>query len=271
VSDVDSGPRAGGSAVGVVVGASDPEATVAFLSAFGFLESGRDGDSVRLVVPGNDSAAVEVAAGSPAGVAPRDFEVGPRALDLYTRDIAAAVAVAEAAGGTAGPVGRLALGPLTMDQVLIDGPDGFPVVLVEANRRRSSVLDDDPGRLVSEPHSVVWCVPDLDAEADRWVAAGFTKGIDLAFSEPAVSEYLGLPRSPVPIRMTMLSGPQVAPIRLELLEFPDDPADRAGAGERAIRSLVYEVADPAVTGALLGIDPTTGATPGGIAVELRQA
>lgn len=77
---------------------------------------------------------------------------------------------------------------------------------------------------------MVWAVADLDAEAGWWVEQGATKGMDLRFSEPGVSEYLGLTDPVVEIRMTMLSDPDVSPLRLELLEFVGRNDGGAGAG-----------------------------------------
>lgn len=195
------------------------------------------------------------------------FDRGPRALDIYTTDVDAAVARLGAAGWRVSGPGTLSAGPVTMRQALVDGPDGLPVVLVESTHRRTSLLDEHPDRLYSEPHSVVWAVDDLDGEAERWISAGWTAGPTISFSEPAVSEYLELPRSPVPIRMVMLSDAAVTPVRLELLEFPDDPGTRID--RPAISELVVVVDDPpTVTDAL---ELRDGCTPGGVQVQLRRA
>ena len=254
------------SAAAVVVATTDPGATADFLALCGF-GSRSDG---CLVVEGGAPGAVELVAAAASAGHRRDFERGPRAIDLYTTDLEAVLDDASATGWTVSGPGTISVGPLTMRQALVVGPDGLPVVLVESTHRRSSVLDTDPGRRCSEPHSVVWCVPDLGDEAARWVAAGFTMGPDLAFEEPAVSDYLGLPRSPGPIRMTMLSGPDVEPVRLELLEFPDDAGpDAPDTDVSGIRGLVFRVDDPDRTASVLELD-RAGRTPGGIRVELRD-
>jgi hypothetical protein len=254
------------SATAVVVATTDRPATTAFLGLLGFSPDGRD----RLVVPGGAAVAVELVDAGRPGAAVRDFDEGPRALDLYTTDLEGVLAEVAAAGWECRGPGTVSIGPVTMRQAMVGGPDGLAVVLVESTHRRSSLLDVDPDRRLSEPHSVVWCVPDRDAEAARWVAAGWTKGMDLAFSEPAVSDYLGLPRSPVPIRMTMLSGPDVEPVRLELLEFPDDRgAAVPGDDVAGLRALVFEVDDVPSVAAALELGPGTGCTPGGVRVELR--
>jgi len=117
---------------------------------------------------------------------------------------------------------------MRMRQQMVTGPDGLAVVLVDSTHRRSSVCDMADPPLHSEPHSVVWSVADHAGELDRWRVAGWTPGATIGFSEPSVSAELGLPESPTPITMTMLSDADVAPIRLELMTFDDhqpDPVD----------------------------------------------
>jgi hypothetical protein len=212
---------------GVVIGASDVEASAAFFETFCFERT----SATTLRVPGGAPVDIVLAATDAPGRAPRGYELGPRALDLYTTDIERGLAVAADAGYMTSPIGTISMGPVTMRQALVTGPDGVPVVLVESTHRRSSILDREPDRLFSEPHSVVWAVDDVDTEAAWWVEQGATKGMDLRFSEPAVSEYLGLPDSPVEIRMTMISDVAVSPLRLELLEFVGrHPAGAAPTG-----------------------------------------
>ncbi|MGI9579373.1 MAG: hypothetical protein ACR2OH_14335 [Microthrixaceae bacterium] len=295
----------GNSALGLVLGATEPEATVAFLSAFGLGECDRrDIDAatagalyglgsatteIELSTTGTDASKVWVVAGEAAGIAPTDFERRPRAFDIYTSSVDDAIDHLRFVGLAPGPVGTLAVGPVTMRQCLVEGPDGTSVVLVESSHRRSSLLDADSDhdagpngapRLFSEGHSVVWCVESMDEEASLLSSAGLTKGMDLAFSEPEVSTYLGLPRSPVPIRMTMLSGESVEPLRLELLEFVEDdgPTEHAEALRGGIWALRLPTGDPSASAEILadhGCVATGSAagceavrTPGGIRLQL---
>ncbi|MFM7062479.1 MAG: VOC family protein [Actinomycetes bacterium] len=251
------------SVAAVRVRTTDAARTGAFLGLLGFVA----GDDGALVVPDGAPVAVELDVVTVAPVAPAGFDRGPRALDVYTNDMDAVLAELVAAGWPVSGPGTVSVGPVTMRQALVVGPDGLPVVLVESTHRRSSLLDEHPERRCSEPHSVVWCVDDLDAEAARWAAAGWTLGPVLSFSEPAVSDYLGLPRSPVPIRMVMIADESVAPVRLELLEFADDAGGPLDAA--AIAGLVLYVPDPGPAGAALGLE--AGRTPAGIGVELRDA
>lgn len=289
------------SADGLVVGATEPGATVAFLSAFGLEEAARrvvdsetsvalygiDGPTteVELATEGTDASRVWVVACEASGLPPADFERRPRAFDIYTSSMDDAIEHLRFVGIAAGPVGTLAVGPVTMRQCLVQGPDGTSIVLVESTHRRASLLDAETGspggpRLFSEGHSVVWCVDSMDSEADLLVSAGLTKGMDLSFSEPEVSTYLGLPRSPVPIRMTMLSSESVDPLRLELLEFPEDhgPTEQPGSLRGGLWGLRYRTADPAAAASALvelGCVPVGSAagaealhTPGGIRLQL---
>jgi hypothetical protein len=261
-------PALASSAAGLVVGATDPGATVAFLTAFGLEEVARhDLDAagasglhgletatteIELGTPGTDAPRVWVVACGQPGDEPSGFQRRPRAFDVYTSSMDDAIDHLRFVGLAPGPVGTLAVGPVTMRQCLVTGPDGTSVVLVESSHRRSSLLDapDAPGggpRLFSEGHSVVWSVDSMDREAQLLSAAGLTKGADLAFSEAEVSTYLGLPRSPVPIRMTMLSGASVEPLRLELLEFPQDagPTERPEFLRGGLWALRHRVPQPA--------------------------
>lgn len=241
------------SALGVVVGATSVRDTVDYLEVFGLhADDGRalsaidaatlygldrDTTEVACRTAGTDGPSVFVVGCDDAGEAPRGFQRRPRALDVYVADMDEAVERLRFVGLGPGPVGTLSVGPVTMRQCLVPGPDGLAVVLVESTHRRSSILDQPtaagsepgargaPAPLFSEPHSVVWCVDGMDDLAAGLCAVGLAKGPDLAFCEPEVSTYLGLPRSPVPIRMTMLSGADVAALRLELLEFPDDEGE----------------------------------------------
>ena len=292
------------SAEGLVVGATSPEATCAFLGAFGLVETGtrevgpgeatalygldRVTTETRLVTPGAERPAVWVVGCDRAGGLPAGFQRTARAFDIYTWSMDEALDHLAFVGIGAGPVGTLSVGPVTMRQCLVPGPDGLAVVLVESTHRRPSLLDDGgpggPVPLFSQGHSVVWCVERMDAEAALLVAAGLTKGIDLAFTEAEVSTYLDLPRSPVPIRMTMLADAAVDPLRLELLEFPDDPGVTLSPPHLVggLWALRCTVDDPGVAAATLrGAGWVAGtaaasahgpfvavATPGGVRLQL---
>jgi len=263
----------------IVIGASNPAATIAFLRVFGFentatsiiIESvasemyglAHETTETTLANP-SGGASLAIVATPNAGRARSAYQLGPRALDLYTPDIESALGLIAASGlaSSISPIGDISLGPVAMRQALIMGPDGLPVVLVQSNMARSSVLDDHPESSFSDPHSVVWCVPERDSEAAWWQAQfELTKGMDLGFSEPAVSTYLGLPDPVVPIHMTMLSDTAIAPARLELLAFPEHPDASEASSEDA---------DGPLTGGIWAIRLTdqpparTDRSPGGV-------
>jgi len=243
----------------VVVGTGDVAATVAFLEVFDFIEvekvdigdgEARDvfgldtspGSAVRMASRQRTGSATVLVVPTPNDAPPTvGWERGPRALDVYTRDLDASIAAARSAGFDVSAVGGLSAGPMTMRQAMVHGPHALSLVLVESTHRRSSVCDLTDGPSHSEPHSVVWVVADQIAEREGWVAAGWAAGNTISFSEPTISDELGLAERPTPITMTMISDADVGPIRLELMTFDghagqgaDDGAD-SGAAERAHR------------------------------------
>ncbi len=302
---------AAGPVAEVVVGATEMAATTEFLGLFGLVEVERVaigddeatcvfglsavvGNGVRLASPAAPGrATVLVVPTAIPGDPTVDWQLGPRALDIYTTDLDRGVAAAGAAGWTASPEAVLAAGPMRMRQQMVTGPDGLAVVLVDSTHRRSSVCDLSDAPLHSEPHSVVWSVADHADELERWVAAGWTAGATINFSEPSVSAELGLPESPTPITMTMLSDPDVAAIRVELMTFDDhvDPDQNAApldqlapvAMTAGLHSLVIDVGSVAEGVAAWGAGATfgeetsdaagrrvvAGVTRGGVRVLLR--
>ena len=237
------------SPIGAVAAVRDVAAAVRFFGRLGMRETGSGALPAELYGEAGsfvDLAAadrgrlrlVEVAADSAAR---GPFDHGPIALDFYSRDLPRSLAETDVPAGT--PV-RLDLGPLVMHQVRLAGPDGVPVVLIDANHRRPSLLDTDEEALHSEVHSMVWVVPSIDEALPFWSAAGLTVAFDIPIASPAVSELLELPRDDVPVRMAMLTDADVRPMRLELFAFPADsgtpcdPTPRAG-----LIWPVFEVAD----------------------------
>ena len=155
-----------------------------------------------------------------------------KAIDIYTTSILAASKLATVAAARIddcelGAIGVLDLGPVQLKQRRVTGPDGLSIVLVETANRRSSLLDDQPQRLCSEVHSVVWTVTDTETHRNFWAEQGFAVSPAFEFESPGVSDLLDLPRASVPARMCMISDADVRPIRLELLEFTADLGDAA--------------------------------------------
>lgn len=284
----------------IVIGATDLDATSSFLAHFGFATAasstltageaqglyGLDAPtSTRLLVtPGARTGHVSLVQ-TPHGAAPRGvFDHGPLALDIYTTDLDADLAELTRAGATLGTPGRLELGPLVLRQVQVTAPDGWRLVLVEANHRRPSVLDTVlfKGRH-SQVHSQLWTVPSLRTAADDWIAAGFEQTHVFPIAHPELSKILDLPAPDTALRMNLLVGDDQDPVRVELVEFPGqtgaaEPDDHLlRAGVHALWMTVDDLEGPVaaqLTGsrrvATAGRDGVAGRL-GGVRVECWQA
>ena len=232
-----------GSPVGAVVAATDPSATRAFLTSLGAVTDRSRG--LVDVVPGEGSWSREAMAG------------GPAALDFYARSVATM------------PHVTVSLGPLVMHQARVTGPDGLPVVLIDANHRRPSLLDttDLP---VSEAHSMVWVVPSVEETLAFLTAAGLSLVFDAPIASDEVCSLVGLPPG-TPVRMAMVSDEALTPMRLELLEAPGvspwDGVVRAGMVWPLFRSSAVDLPWLSVTEVAPGVHRCVA--PGGLLVELR--
>lgn len=231
-----------GSPRAVVIGATDLDATSRFFELLGFRNSLGDTDASfatalygvpeaanqrRLAMPDCPHGLIRLVATSLSARARGPFDASPYAVDVYTRDVAASLSLLADAGFAAGPVGRVALGPLVMLQARVRGPDGIPLVLIEANHRRPSRLDHDDTASHSEGHSCVWAVPSVAESLSFWrEVAGMTVPFDAPVAHPEISRFLELPRPDVPLRMAMACDEAQSPMRLEFMEFESD----SGAG-----------------------------------------
>jgi hypothetical protein len=267
--------------VEVVVGATDLDATTRFLATFDLevvaegtvavtdADSG-DGQAGstswrRLGVPGADRGTIRlVATDLPGGPRPA-IAAGPLAVDLYTRDLDASLARLADAGIDRGHLGTLDLGPLVMRQCEVIAPDGWRIVLVEANHRRPTTLDDDPDRLHSEVHSVLWTVPSIEEATPALVDLGLTQAHVFPIQHPELARIIDLPAPDTTLVMNLLVDGDQAPIRVELCEFPEHPpaaGDIPHHGDGSpLASGVHALA--------LSTDPTapTVALPGGIRIQ----
>lgn len=214
---------------GIDVAASDPAATRDFFAVFGYEPDGG-------VLRRSAGAAVMVSESATVGAARRGWDLGPRGLDVYVHDLDDALARVMSAGWRGGAVGSISLGPVRMRQVLVAGPDGVPIVMVESSHRRPSLLDTE-SHWCSEIYSVVWCVSDRDHEVSLWTAAGAVAGPPLEFADPSLGAYLDLPVADSPLRMITLASEDGASTRLELLSFPgrESAATARSAGVTGLR------------------------------------
>lgn len=282
----------------VTVGASDPVRTGSFLQRLGFERMGGQQVSATdaAALYGLDDAVVEewyaagasqwgqiVVVNSPVGPHQRStFDRGAHALDLYTRDMDASIAAVTAAGGSCGPVGQYQAGPLEITEVKAEGPDGLSIVFIATGQRRPSVLDDQPERLHSEVHSIVWVVDDLAAARKMWEnEAGLAALVDLELADPAVATFMGLADPRTRLRLVMECDAEMHPARLELLHFPDHDGPTPALRPLAAGSffLGFMVADiDAAQDALRSVDWASSCPAGvfgtgsqGIGVVLRPA
>ncbi len=268
-----------------VVGATDVEATIDFLMAFGLERLASPTAAGTFVgLPGEPGAIlVRLAEKGSDRVGP--YATGGQALDLYTSDLARSLELVDGAGFTRGPAVSYTFGPMTLGQVLIHGPDGLPVVLVEVDHRLPSALNSDPDRLHSQLHSVVWGVEDLDAATTFFSGpAGLALRATFPLTAPEVSTFMELPR-PTSMRMSVLAHEDARPPRFELLAF-DAAAVRLGeGGHRSGRPLeagallpVFTTVDLDAVEELVGGLRTTddlgerldATAPGGVDLEVRS-
>jgi hypothetical protein len=167
-----------------------------------------------------------------------------------------------------------------MEQTWVDGPDDLGVVLIESERRRTSLLDTTDAQH-SEVHSVVWSVDDIRAVGTWWrEATGLGLPLVFGFADAQVGLFMGLPRADTAISMGMLSDADNHPVRLELLEFTDEPGPQRPdlplrAGLHALRFTVSDVPGSAArlasAGAVVGevvAGSCTFTSPGGVRGQL---
>lgn len=239
------------SPLGAVLAVRALAPAVALLTRLGLDEVGRGelpaglyggaGEYVDTASRGSERGRVRVVEVAATGRPRTGFDAGLAALDLYSRDLSRSLSLVDV---PAGQRVRIDLGPLVMHQVRLTGPDGLPLVLIDASSRRPSLLDTDEDALHSEAHSMVWVVPSIDDALPFWSAAGLTTVFDAPIRSPAVCDLLGLPRRDVRVRMAMLADQPLRPMRLELFEFPDDEGAAADPAPRAGTAWpVFEVAD----------------------------
>lgn len=223
----------------VVLGASDPGAAAAFFRALGFESGGPEGlSSVAaralygldqatsqqwLRMPGAERGGLRIVATPhpPAACGPYDHQ--PQAIDLYTTDMARSLEAARRAGARGREPLSYRVGTLEVAEGKAVGPDGVPVIFLRLSRRRPSLLDREPGRLHSEVHAFVRAVASLDRALGFWRdRAGLNVMMDATLRDPNVTGVMQLPRRDAPVRIAILVDAETRPVRLELIEFPED-------------------------------------------------
>jgi len=209
---------------------------------------------------------------------PTAWEIGPRLLGIYSRDLAHTKAAVEAAGGRAGPIATYAIGK-SMSEVVAYAPDDllWTVPQTPSPRRPSPALDGDPNRPHSELHSAVITVDDLDAALAVFAGAG---GMKVLFHGPLsgeiIEQLIGLPPGAT-LRIAVLSGQDERPARLELMQFFGVTGGERRERSVGLRRIRFDVQAPERVAAELTeagaarVGPTLLEGPGGIEIELRDA
>ncbi len=290
----------------VVIGASDLGAVASFLALFGFAEVARDRlpqpcasalygletatDELLLAVPGAERGRVRVVATANPARRFAPFDPRPFAIDLFSTDVEAGVAIASANGFHASPITDHRFGPAVIREVEVIGPDGIVLTLLQPNvGRRSSILDHEPDRLHSEVHAFVWSESGLDEHLRFWQERGLTKSTDAVLDTPGLGALVGVPDEDVSMRLTVLAGAEGHPIRVEFVDFlgrsgSPQPIWPLAAGlyapafevedlEAAAARLAPAVVDPPVTVATAvhpGVRAAHAVSPGGHHFELWE-
>ncbi|MEO3786021.1 hypothetical protein ABGB12_22050 [Actinocorallia sp. B10E7] len=292
----------------VVLGTNTMDATAAFLQNLGFAEVDRtvltaDASQALYGLTGEAEQrtfAVRDASGQalPGRIRvvrtdeeplPYDaYRTGGHAIDVYCLDQEEGSRLAKEGGADVGETTVFKTPFFTLTGTFCIIPGGGPVVLLGAERRLPSVLDNDPSRIFSQVHSLIWVVPELGPSLEFFAAAGLPEVRRNVFdADPAVAGLMALPE-PVPFSMALLADEQSTPSRLELLGFdsPDvpltpDPGRPLRPGQLLLSFSVDSVDDTmallARHGASFGPAATVGAAravtaqaPGDIWLELRS-
>jgi catechol 2,3-dioxygenase-like lactoylglutathione lyase family enzyme len=183
------------------------------------------------------------------------FDAGPYAVELYTTDMEASLALSVDGGATLGGRLEYGVGSVSMERASVAGPDGSMVMFLASSDRQPSVLDIHPEWLHSEVHSILSAVRNVDTANRFWCEQ---LGMTLAEIEEnlGLDTVLQLPRA-VGARSTMLCDEFINPIRYEFIEFNGiTPDDRVGTVSTwplpAARPLgCFSVADVAASAAHL--------------------
>lgn len=270
-----------GSVVEAIVASRDVARAVEFhRRAFGLDVLREEGADVVLGALGVPFGLVRFAPAEsdPRVEPPTPWEIGPRLLGIYSRDLQRTKAAVEAAGGRVGPIATYAIGK-SMSECVAYAPDDLLWTVPESPspRRPSPALDGDSSRPHSELHSVVITVDDLDAALAVFARAG---GMKVLFDGPlggkTIERLIGLPAGAT-LRIAVLSGEDERPARLELMQFFDVPGGERHERAVGLRRIRFDVAAPErVAGELaeagaVRVGPTLLEGPAGIEIELRDA
>ena len=221
-----------------VVTSADADAAVAFYrDVFGFETVADDEAGELLAAAGSTGGRIRVLTVEADRTLPAEppavWDLGPRLLGIYSRDLARTEAQAiEAGAHTLAPV-TYGYGSAQMSEMVLRGPDGlwWTVPLVPEppmTPQPSPALRDDAERTHSELHSAVLVVADHDAAVRFFVDGGMSVVFDGEMTGPDFERLVGMPEGAA-LRLAFLVGPEKAPGRIEIMSFTGvDAVDRSG-------------------------------------------
>ncbi len=270
-----------GAIIEAVIVCRDVEASAGFHArAFGLEAVERDGSEVLMGVPGVRTGRLRLvpAGAEDAGEEPRVWDIGPRLLGMYSRDLERSTRAIDAAGGRSREPVTYPYGTASLSEAVALGSDGVWWTLPQAGQghRPSPALEGDPERLHGELHTAVLVPADHD-EALRFFteAGGLQVAFDGAMSGEPFERMIGMP-SGASLRLSFLVSADQAPARLEIMSFTGVEARDLSDRPLGLRRLVFAAADPAASAAALEasggvrIGAHTVRGPAGVEVELRS-
>jgi predicted enzyme related to lactoylglutathione lyase len=267
----------------VVVHVVDIEASAKFyIGAFDLHMLANESDSILLGVLNSPSGKIrlrEVRARE--GIAPQVWDLGPRLLGMYSRDLTSTLKRIEEAGGKPRPLVSYPYGGGEMREAIALGSDHvwwtLPEVGSDGPRQPAPALEQNSTRQHGELHTVVVVVEDVDqAIAFFRDAGGMTLLFDGVMQGEVFEEMIGFP-SGASLRIAFLAGPDKAPARVEIMSF--DGVDRSENIKEniGIRRIVMNTSNLAETLAKFVelecriISENVIEGPAGIEVELRES
>lgn len=265
-----------GPIVEAVVHCRNPADTASFVNAaYGLHTLQDDGEQILTGVPGSSTGRLRLlpATVTSTTVTPRIWDIGPRLLGIYSRDLDRTCAQVEAAGGRTLPIARYAYGATTMREVVAAGPDGLYWTIPQANRgaHQPSPALEDPGRLHGELHSAVLVAADHDAALVFFVGAGLETVFDGTMQGEPFAAMVGMPAEAT-LRLSFLAPPGHAPARLEIMSFTGVSARDRSEFPLGLRRLVFDCDDIGATRAALlklgARELADGALRGPVGIEL---
>lgn len=282
----------------VVLGTNTLDATSAFLETIGFAETDRTVLTAEaaqaLYGLGREAEQRTFAVRNAAGEAlpgrirvvhtdeePLEYDAyrtGGHAIDVYCLDQEEGSRLAKGSGAEVGETTVFKTPFFTLSGTFCIIPGGGPVVLLGSERRLPSVLDEDPSRIFSQVHSLIWIVPELGPSLEFFAAAGLPEVRRNVFeADPAVAALMALPE-PAPFSMALLADEGSTPSRLELLAFdsPDvrltpEPGRPLRPGQLILSFSVDSVDDVRAVLAEHGASFGTTASVGGARAVTAQA